>query len=63
MLISRALWDLKREQVRAISNAIFKVGHPWPLFRLILVLIKQTSVQFLHKINVKNVRPVYTAWI
>ena len=30
------------------------MGHPWPLFRLSSVPLKQT-IQFLQQINVKNV--------
>ena len=39
------------------------MGQPRPLFHLILVFFKQTSLQFLQQIYVKNVHPVYGAGI
>ena len=39
------------------------MGQPQPLLSFIFGLFKQTSLQFLQQINVKNVHPVYGAWI
>ena len=35
------------------------LNHTRPLFRLFSVFFKQTSIQFLQQINVKNVYPLY----
>ena len=39
------------------------MGQPWPLLSFIFVLFKQTSVQFLQQIYVKNVHPLFGAGI
>ena len=39
------------------------MDHPRPLFRLVLVFFKQTTIQCLQQINVKNVHPVNFAGI
>ena len=39
------------------------MDQPRPLLSFIFGLFKQTSLQFLLQIYVKNVRPVYGAWI
>ena len=39
------------------------MGHPRSLFRLFKFISKQTQIQFLQHINVKNVPPVYSAGI
>ena len=39
------------------------MGQPWPLLSIIFGLFKQTSLQILQQIYVKNVHPVYGARI
>ena len=59
----RVLFDLalRRYNVYSEFRCFIEMGQPQPLFRLFLVIFKQT-IQFLH-LNAKNVHPVYGARI
>ena len=48
---------------QVLALFFFKMGQPRPLLWFIFGIFKQTSLQFLQQMYVKNVHPVYCAGI